>query len=315
MPGASGALIGLAFASGALLVAWRLPRSRKPGLEERLAPYVGDPELNRAVIQPGRRQPMTPSRVTAGGLAQELLRRAAGWLDAMLGGTPSIRRRLGALGIQQSVEAFRAEQVLWACAGLGTGVSLAAAIAAIRGGGNWLAAMALGGTGLVAGALGRDWWLTVALRRRAEILRAELPVVAELLALAVTAGESPAAALQRVCRVSQGALAMELAQTLAESRSGTGLATALEHLAARTTLEPLTRFVDGLVIALERGTPLAEVLRAQAADAREAGKRSLLATGGRREIAMMVPVVFLILPVTVLFALYPGLVSITMLTQ
>jgi tight adherence protein C len=27
------------------------------------------------------------------------------------------------------------------------------------------------------------------------------------------------------------------------------------------------------------------------------------------------PVVFLILPVTVLFALYPGLVSITMLTQ
>jgi tight adherence protein C len=29
--------------------------------------------------------------------------------------------------------------------------------------------------------------------------------------------------------------------------------------------------------------------------------------GGRREILMMVPVVFLILPVTVLFALYPGL--------
>jgi tight adherence protein C len=27
---------------------------------------------------------------------------------------------------------------------------------------------------------------------------------------------------------------------------------------------------------------------------------------GKREIAMMVPVVFLILPVTVLFAVYPG---------
>jgi tight adherence protein C len=30
---------------------------------------------------------------------------------------------------------------------------------------------------------------------------------------------------------------------------------------------------------------------------------------------MMVPVVFLILPVTILFALYPGLVNISMLTR
>jgi tight adherence protein C len=41
-------------------------------------------------------------------------------------------------------------------------------------------------------------------------------------------------------------------------------------------------------VALERGTPLAEVLRAQAADVREAGKRRLLESGGRKEIAMMV---------------------------
>lgn len=59
-------------------------------------------------------------------------------------------------------------------------------------------------------------------------------------------------------------------------------------------------------LTLERGTPLAEVLRAQAVDVREAGKRALLEAGGRKEIAMMVPVVFLVLPVTVLFALFPG---------
>ncbi len=29
--------------------------------------------------------------------------------------------------------------------------------------------------------------------------------------------------------------------------------------------------------------------------------------GGKKEIAMMVPVVFLVLPVTVLFAIYPGI--------
>jgi tight adherence protein C len=60
-------------------------------------------------------------------------------------------------------------------------------------------------------------------------------------------------------------------------------------------------------VAVERGTPLAEVLRAQAQDVREEGRRRLMEEGGKKEIAMMIPVVFLILPVTVLFALYPGL--------
>jgi hypothetical protein len=40
---------------------------------------------------------------------------------------------------------------------------------------------------------------------------------------------------------------------------------------------------------VERGTPLGEVLRAQAADVREARKRNLLEIGGRKEIAMMIP--------------------------
>jgi len=47
-----------------------------------------------------------------------------------------------------------------------------------------------------------------------------------------------------------------------------------------------------VAIAIERGTPLAEVLRAQAVDVREAGKRQLLESAGRKEIAVMVPVVF-----------------------
>jgi tight adherence protein C len=33
----------------------------------------------------------------------------------------------------------------------------------------------------------------------------------------------------------------------------------------------------------------------------------LIEAGGKKEIAMMVPVVFLVLPITILFAVYPGL--------
>src|SRR5439155_25076329 len=120
---------------------------------------------------------------------------------------------------------------------------------------------------------------------------------------------------ERVCRLTRGELASDLSDALARARAGTPLVDSLERLRNSTGLDPLARFIDGMIVAIERGTPLAEVLRAQAADVREAGKRALLEAGGRREIAMMLPVVFLILPVTVLFALFPGLVSITQLIQ
>ena len=135
---------------------------------------------------------------------------------------------------------------------------------------------------------------------------AEFPTVAELLALAVAAGEGPVGALERVTRISRGELAASCGRALAEARAGASLVQALEASPRRTSLPPLARFVDGVAVAVERGTPLAEVLRAQAVDVREAGKRALLEAGGRKEIAMMVPVVFLVLPVTVLFALFPG---------
>ena len=62
-----------------------------------------------------------------------------------------------------------------------------------------------------------------------------------------------------------------------------------------------------MAVAIERGTPLADVLRAQAQDARDNAKRELMETAGKKEIAMLAPVVFFILPLTVVFAIFPGL--------
>jgi tight adherence protein C len=89
----------------------------------------------------------------------------------------------------------------------------------------------------------------------------------------------------------------------------------MERLGRRVPIPVVVRFVDGLVVAVERGTPLAEVLRAQAADVREQRKRQLIEAGGRKEVLMLVPVVFLILPVVVLFALYPGYFSLTQIAR
>ena len=88
------------------------------------------------------------------------------------------------------------------------------------------------------------------------------------------------------------------------------MASAFDRLAARTGVSSIARFAEGLAIAVERGTPLVDVLHAQAADVRESGRRELMEVGGRKEVAMMIPVVFLILPVTVVFAFFPGYIGL-----
>ena len=92
------------------------------------------------------------------------------------------------------------------------------------------------------------------------------------------------------------------------------LARAFDGLAATTGLPLVARFATGISVAIERGTPLADVLHAQAADVREAGRRLLIETAARKEIAMMAPVVFFVLPVTILFAFYPGVLGLRLTT-
>jgi tight adherence protein C len=77
--------------------------------------------------------------------------------------------------------------------------------------------------------------------------------------------------------------------------------------------QPLGRVTHSLELALERGTPLAQVLRAQASDARAHQVRMLLVLAGHKETSMMIPVVFLILPMIVAVALYPGLIALKVL--
>src|SRR4029453_4728711 len=81
----------------------------------------------------------------------------------------------------------------------------------------------------------------------------------------------------------------ELALVLADMRAGEPFTTAMERLAVRGPVPAVVRFVDGVVVAPERGTPLGDVLRAQAADVREQHKRDLIEAGGRREVLMLVP--------------------------
>lgn len=298
-----GAVVGLSGATGC----WQLAQSvrrRRLRLVERIAPYVDGPGSVRFPY--GSSGPSLPA------VGRRLLVRLGRELDRALGGSMSVRRRLVALGRDGEVESFRMEQVL--CGGAGLLVAmLLAGLAAARG------AVVSPGAALVfailltaLGAIGRDRLLSVEVARREERMLAQLPAIAEMLALSVGAGEGVIGALERVSRIARGDLVDELRRALADARAGTPIVDALSSMAARTSLPALSRFVDGVAVAVDRGTPLADVLRAQAGDVREERRRALLQIGGRKEIAMLFPVVFLVLPVTVVFALYPGIANLSL---
>ena len=160
----------------------------------------------------------------------------------------------------------------------------------------------------IAGVYIRDALLTRAANARLRRLTEELPVILEFLTLSLSAGEGILDALRRVARTGSGELAAELSAVVTAVGTGLPLGETLARLAHDLDLPPLTRCVEQLLSALERGTPLAEVLRAQAQDSRDDAKRRLLEVAGRKEIAMLFPLVFLILPVTIVFAVFPGIV-------
>ena len=299
-----GAGLGVLVLAGATLVVAGLPMSRVPTLDDRLEPYLRDTPRPSSLLAgpPPARGPF--------GLLEMLhpyVASAGAVVGGALGGSTSVARRQQRAGQLADVDRFRAEQVLWGAIGGVAGLALTSLIAVAQ---SSLSAPVLVGlvlVGVLGGITGRDYALSRSAARREARMLTEFPTVAELLALAVSAGEGAISALERVCRLSRGELSDELRLCLADARAGANLPTALQGLADRTGLISLSRFVDGIVVAVERGTPLAEVLRAQAQDVREDSRRTLMEQGGKKEILMMVPVVFLILPVTVLFAIYPGI--------
>jgi tight adherence protein C len=282
-------------------------------LVDRVAPYLGDARPRSRLLNPSHATDV-PFAVVHG-LFGPALRDLVRVIDRVVGGSSSVRRRLAGLGCGVDVDAFRIEQAVWGSIGMGVGACLLCVAGLARSG---IDPVLVGGAaiaGAVAGVLSRDYWLTRQLAARERAMVAELPVVADLIALSVVAGEGPADALARVSVLTGGELCRDLDSILRRARSGVALTRALGDLAEVTTSEPFARFLSGISIAIERGTPLADVLRSQAMDARDVAKRALLDAGGKKEISMMLPVVFMILPVTVLFALYPGLLTLTAIAR
>ena len=298
-------LLGLLLGSGLWLVISTFVRSRRSGFAERIAPQMRSVTVRESLSRETEETPTSLGAVLLVFFGPMLDRISSRMRNSSMT-DESLRERLRRAGEDENVSKFRAEQLLWALAGVGM-MSALTVIGVIQERISVPAGIVLIAVCGVSGFMARDWWLGGRVKKREKMLITEFPALAELMALSVTAGESALGALERICRTSNGELSREFSDILAQTRTGSGLLPALYDFARRTQVPALNRFVDGVAVAIERGTPLADVLRAQAQDARDNAKRELMETAGKKEIAMLAPVVFFILPLTVVFAIFPGL--------
>lgn len=281
-----GSLIGLMAMSGLLTVISRVRATAPPSIPVRVALHRGTRTLDHQESGP-------LSAYVA------LIR------PRMLQTSDSVSRRLSSAGRSGGMAQLRWDQLAWGGCGLGAGIVVA--WWSILRDSSPVALIVLPAIGAALGVLLLDRRIARQAKKRRARIEDQLPDVAELLAFAVAAGESMIPALHRVSGMIRGDLGDELGVVVAEASTGIPLERALRSASDRMDVPVVERFVDGLVISLERGTPLVGVVRAQASDARTVQQQALIEEAGKKDVVMLMPVVFLILPTVVAIALFPGL--------
>lgn len=144
-------------------------------------------------------------------------------------------------------------------------------------------------------------------RKKQNLALSELPEILEVLTVSLNAGDSIFGALVRVGSRANGVLAEALRKMLISLELGSPLEGELEWLARAIPQRQVIEFTTKISSSLRKGTPLAQMLRSLAESTNAELRNVQLKNAGRNETRMLIPLVFLILPVTVLFAVYPSL--------
>lgn len=182
------------------------------------------------------------------------------------------------------------------------------ALAGLAGGGSVLSLALLGGAagGIVARAV-----RSTSRQRRERRLVQELPTVADTLSLHVLAGASVTSALRALAASCRGVAVDEIVAALTDPD---GLELGLRR-ASRDSVSPEgARLYDLLGHAHRTGGRLADSLADLAVDYRSSLTADLTAEGGRRALAAYGPILAFMIPVTLLFLMYPTLAGLSALS-
>lgn len=143
--------------------------------------------------------------------------------------------------------------------------------------------------------------------RDAEVVRRELPLVADLLSVAVGAGCTPYLAVQETVGWAPAASARHLREVLRACDLGGGFDDALRRLG--TSVPVLLGLADALATSERTGAPVATALARTADEARASVRRSAETRARTVPVRLLFPLVFLVLPAFGLLTVAPALLT------
>ena len=129
----------------------------------------------------------------------------------------------------------------------------------------------------------------------------------DLFAVALVSGQNPRAGIEIIAEYLTPNFELGIRKAIRENAFGKPLMTALSEMVEQKETRVLKPLIKQMETAIERGTPLAEVSRAFAEDQRLKFRNLLMKQAAAKEISMLVPVVFVVLPSVLAVAMYPAL--------
>lgn len=135
----------------------------------------------------------------------------------------------------------------------------------------------------------------------------EIAEFADLLAISLVAGRGPIQALAEIEDSLDPNLRDLVRAALLRNASGISLEKSLLTMANEAKSESMLQLVRSFQTAINRGTPLAENLRTFSHELRARRKEKILLSASKKEISMLVPIVFVVLPTVLVIAIYPAL--------
>jgi tight adherence protein C len=135
----------------------------------------------------------------------------------------------------------------------------------------------------------------------------ELPDFASLVSFAVAAGESLDTAIRIAVQRSSGLLSQEFETVVRNVDHGSIFQIELERLGIESNSPLVQELAVKLALASSNGSAISNLISDYIQSCIQEMKSRLLERAGRNETKMMIPLVFVILPITVMFAVFPSL--------
>lgn len=147
--------------------------------------------------------------------------------------------------------------------------------------------------------------------KRIRVISTELPDFLLVFALSVKSGASVAITLSYLAHRTGGQIGKQLKDVLTSTDLGASLVEELREITRRLPSLRLEEMTQTLISNLEFGAAISDSLLEQSKSCSEEQARSLAKRAASNETKMLIPTIFLILPITVLFAIFPSLAMLT----